>query len=152
MKQTGPAGVSEVDILRLLEAARDVRMRAYAPYSRYQVGAAVITEDGRLYGGCNVENAAYPLCMCAERVALGAMVAAGGKKPVALAVVTADGGTPCGACRQVLTEFNPDMTVIIAAHHGDTYKVTTAAALLPGYFTLDTEKAAPEGSLPAQPS
>jgi cytidine deaminase len=133
---SGKAGspLSETEILRLLEAARDVRLRAYAPYSTYQVGAAALGEDGHVYGGCNVENASYGLGMCAERVAMGSAVSSGCMKPVAIAVVTADGGSPCGACRQVLVELNPQMTVIIAGHNSEDYRVTTAADLLPDYF------------------
>ncbi len=128
----------ETEDLRLIAAAGDVRLRAYAPYSKYKVGAAVLGEDGVIYGGCNVENASYGLGMCAERVALGAAVAAGCKKPTAIAIVTADGGSPCGACRQVLVEFNPQMRAIIAAQPGDepgaNPRVTTAEDLLPDYF------------------
>lgn len=122
---------------RLIETARDVRLRAYAPYSHYLVGAALLTDDGKIFGGCNVENASYGLCMCAERVAVGSAVAAAAGKIVALAVVTEDGGSPCGACRQVLAEMNPQMTVIIAsAAEGAAPRVTTAAELLPGMFVL----------------
>lgn len=132
---------SNRETLRLIEAADTARLRAYAPYSKYQVGAAVLGEDSVIYGGCNVENASYGLCMCAERVALGAAVAAGCTKPTAIAIVTTDGGSPCGACRQVMVEFNANMRVIIAATgDGDgvgvneSYRVTTAAELLPDYF------------------
>lgn len=121
----------------LIETARDARLRAYAPYSKYLVGAALLTDDGKIFGGCNVENASYGLCMCAERVAVGSAVAAAAGKIVALAVVTADGGSPCGACRQVLAEMNPLMIVIIAsAAEGTAPRVTTAADLLPGMFVL----------------
>ncbi len=128
----------DIEDLRLIEAAGAVRLRAYAPYSKYLVGAAVLGEDGVVYGGCNMENASYGLCMCAERVALGAAIAAGCGRPTAIAVVTADGGSPCGACRQVLVEFNPEMRVIIAAEQGaaETCRITTAAELLPDYFKL----------------
>ena len=125
-------------ILRLLEVAREVRLRAYAPYSKYQVGAAVLGNDNHIYGGCNVENASYGLCNCAERVAIAASIAAGCTKPQAIAVVTADAGSPCGACRQVMVEFNPDMHVIIAGPNDEQARHTTAAELLPDYFRLDT--------------
>lgn len=134
-------GVEEIQ--RLLEAARDVRLRAYAPYSGYQVGAAVLTDLGQVVGGCNVENGSYPLCLCAERVALGGVVAGNAGRPVALAVVTRDGGSPCGACRQVMVEMNPVMLVIIGMASSDApgdgagYRVTTAGELLPGYFKLE---------------
>lgn len=136
-KNKNTPDVSETEILRLLEAARDVRLRAYAPYSKYQVGAAVLGNDGHVYGGCNVENASYGLCMCAERVALGAAVSAASGTPRALAVVTADGGSPCGACRQVMVELNAEMPVIIAGANAEEYRTTTAAELLPDYFKLE---------------
>lgn len=129
--------LSELEIARLLEAARDVRLRAYAPYSKYQVGAAVLSADGQVCGGCNIENASYPLTICAERVAVGATIASGAGKPRAIAVVTENGASPCGACRQVLVEINPQMQVILAAVSGDTYRVTTAADLLPDRFEFD---------------
>lgn len=131
--------LSETEALRLLEAARDVRLRAHAPYSKYQVGAAVLGDGGHVYGGCNVENASYGLTMCAERVAIGAAVSGGCETPRAIAVVTSDGGSPCGACRQVLVEMNPAMIVVIAAHNSEEYRVTTAAELLPDYFRLAEE-------------
>lgn len=140
------SGHSEVETLRLIDAARDVRLRAYAPYSKYNVGAAVLGEDNVIYGGCNVENASYGLCMCAERVALGAAVAGGCIRPAAIAIVTANAGSPCGACRQVMVELNPQMQVIIAAEAAgdgsgagavESYRVTTSAELLPDYFRLE---------------
>lgn len=97
-----------VDAAALLAEARAVRANAYAPYSVYAVGAAVLGADGRIYAGCNVENVSYGLTVCAERNALAAMVAAGCTKFLAIAVATKDGGTPCGACRQVLSEFASD--------------------------------------------
>lgn len=129
--------LSDIEVLRLLEAARDVRLRAHAPYSKYQVGAAVLGDDGHIYGGCNIENASYGLTICAERIAIGAAVSKGVVKPRAIAVVTADAGSPCGACRQVLVEFNPQMTVIIAGHHDEKYRTIAAAELLPDYFKLE---------------
>ena len=94
----------------LLAAARAVRERAYAPYSRFAVGAAVLDEQGRIHAGCNVENAAYPQGWCAEASALAVMVAAGGRRVLAVAVcgVAADPVTPCGGCRQKLREFAAD--------------------------------------------
>ena len=89
----------------LVQAARAARAHAYAPYSGYAVGAAVLTDDGRVFAGCNVENASYGLSVCAERVAVFCAIAAGTRRLVAAAVCTPDGGTPCGACRQVLLEF-----------------------------------------------
>ncbi|RME13227.1 MAG: cytidine deaminase [Ardenticatenia bacterium] len=95
--------------------AVEVRQRAYAPYSHYAVGAVVETEDGTLFAGCNVENAAYPQCMCAERVAIFKAVSEGHRRIRRLLLVTQDGGTPCGGCRSVMAEFgSPEMDVIIA--------------------------------------
>lgn len=105
---------------RLLLAAREAQARAYAPYSRFAVGAAVLDAQGRIHAGCNVENAAYPEGVCAEACALGAMVLAGGLRVEAVAVV-GDGDTPvtpCGGCRQKLREFgSPDLPVLVADRH-----------------------------------
>lgn len=102
---------------QLVDAARVARSRAYAPYSRYRVGAAVLTRSGAVYAGCNVENATYGATLCAERSAVAAMVGAGDKDPVACAVITAGPrpGTPCGICRQVLAEFAREMKLLLVA-------------------------------------
>ncbi|MBN1120249.1 MAG: cytidine deaminase [Anaerolineae bacterium] len=118
----------------LVEAARQVRERAYAPYSKYKVGAALLTQDGSIITGCNVENAAYPACICAERVAITRAISEGKREFVAIAVVTSNGGTPCGICRQVMAEFAPSMPVIIA----DEKKIVAeypVSDLLPHYFS-----------------
>lgn len=119
--------------IELIQAAKEARPRAYAPYSNYAVGAAVLTEDGEVFLGCNVENAAYPSTICAERVALTAAIAQGKRRFAAMAVVTRNGGSPCGACRQVMIELGPDMVVYIADETG-AYRTTTVRALLPDGF------------------
>ncbi len=119
----------------LIAEALRVRLRAYAPYSKYFVGAAIATDAG-IFSGCNVENASYSLCSCAERTAVFSAVAAGAKTVTAVVVATRDGGSPCGACRQVLAEFaDPDCPVICVKAHGETILSTTLGALLPHAFT-----------------
>lgn len=103
-----------IDREKLVKAARQARLQAYAPYSHYQVGAALLTDSGAIFTGCNIENAAYSACICAERVAVTKSVSEGEHRFVAIAVVTSNGGTPCGICRQVLNEFSPDMLIIVA--------------------------------------
>lgn len=102
----------------LIERARLARKRAYAPYSSYPVGAAVLAASGKIYDGANVENAAYPSGVCAERSAVFTAVSQGEREIRAVAVVTAGGGTPCGACRQVLWEFGEQAVVIVADESG----------------------------------
>lgn len=98
---------------QLIEASLAARQRAYAPYSEFSVGAAVLTEDGQIFSGCNVENASYGLTICAERAAVFRAVGAGSRKLVAVAVAAEKGASPCGACRQVLAEFAEDMPVFL---------------------------------------
>lgn len=117
----------------LLNAAREVRLRAYVPYSGYRVGAALLTEDGTIHTGCNVENASFPAAICAERVAITRAVADGAQGFMALAVVTENGGAPCGICRQVMAEFSLDMRVILADETGATAEYTVRD-LLPDSF------------------
>ena len=117
----------------LVAAALQARARAYAPYSHYYVGAALLTAGGSVIPGCNVENAAYPSTICAERVALTAAVAQGYRDFVAIAVATANGGSPCGACRQVMAELGLEMVVYIGDSAGN-YRTTTVRELLPDYF------------------
>ena len=121
---------------QLLTAARAVRQRAHAPYSKYRVGAAVLDERGRVHAGCNVENASYGLTVCAERNAVAAAVAAGAKRIRAAAVTTQDGGTPCGACRQVLAELGDAAMPILVARPSGAPRATTLGALLPDAFRL----------------
>ncbi len=118
----------------LVRAAQAARRWAYAPYSEYPVGAALLTSSGRIYDGINVENAAYPTSMCAERVAVFKAVSQGERSFEAIAVVTRNGGSPCGACRQVLAEFGLNAEVLIANEHGQILEETTVGDLLPGAF------------------
>lgn len=115
----------------LIAAAQDARARAYAPYSRYAVGAALLTRDNRIFGGCNVENASYSVTICAERTALVKAVSEGEYHFAALAVVTENGGAPCGVCRQMLFEFAPDLLVIIADETGLVHHEVPLRGLLP---------------------
>jgi cytidine deaminase len=119
----------------LVDLAIEARRRAYAPYSKYQVGAALRTRSGRIFTGANVENAAFPTTMCAERVAIYTAVAQGEREFDAIAVVTSNGGSPCGSCRQVMAEFGLDTVVLIANAEGRVLDQTTVNALLPGAFT-----------------
>ena len=118
----------------LITCAMTARERAYAPYSHFKVGAALIGKSGRVYTGCNVENAAYGPSICAERTAVVKAVSDGEREFEAIAVVTENGISPCGTCRQVMMEFAPDMTVIIADIQGNA-RVTVVHDLLPDSFT-----------------
>jgi len=126
--------ITERDWERLIRAARDVRKRAHAPYSKYRVGAALLTQDGKIITGCNVENASYGLTICAERGAICSAVAQGHRKFVALALVSSSGAGPCGACRQVLVEFAPEMPVRIVLPAGKKHRQSTVEELLPSRF------------------
>jgi cytidine deaminase len=118
----------------LIDAARKARKKAYAPYSHYKVGAALLGKSGKVYTGCNVENASYGHTVCAERTAVLKAVSEGETEFSAIAVVTRNGGSPCGACRQVLSEFAPKLTIYIADKNGE-YRTTTMKKLLPDSFT-----------------
>lgn len=119
---------------RLIAAAIDARQWAYAPYSEYAVGAALLSASGRVYEGVNIENASFPMTVCAERVAVFKAISEGERYFTAIAVVTKNGGSPCGACRQVLAEFGLDTIVIIADETGNSVEQTTVRELLPGAF------------------
>lgn len=125
--------ISDEQKAALISAACEVRARAYARYSRYEVGAAVLTDDGQLFTGANVENAVYGLTMCAERAAVFTAVSAGHRRIAALAVCTQNGGTPCGACRQVLSEFAGDIPVWLVDMAGNVQE-TSLGSLLPDQF------------------
>jgi cytidine deaminase len=122
-----------MNVEELVALALEARERAYAPYSNYSVGAAVLVANGSVVQGCNVENAAYPATICAERVALTAAIAQGQRSFVAIAIATANGGSPCGSCRQVMAELGPEMVVYIADALGN-YTTTTVRELLPDSF------------------
>ncbi len=123
------------DYEELVDAARLARPHAYAPYSHYHVGAAVRTKSGKVYTGCNIENAAYPTGLCAERVAIFKAVSEGERELVVLAVVTSNGGSPCGACRQVFSEFaGDDAVIVLAPAQGDERKRFTLKEILPDRF------------------
>jgi cytidine deaminase len=131
------AGGGAIDWPELERRAVAVRRRAHAPYSGYHVGAALLTRSGAVFAGCNVENASYGLCLCAERSAVAQMVAAGARDPVAIAVATRgpSAGSPCGMCRQVLAEFALDLPIRLLAVEPDGPAVdTTLEALLPMAF------------------
>ena len=119
----------------LIDLGNTARQRAYAPYSNYPVGAALRTKTGRIYTGVNVENAAYPHTMCAERVAIFKAISDGEKEFEVISVVTDNGGSPCGGCRQVMAEFALDMIVLMADGNGKLIKETTVKELLPEAFT-----------------
>lgn len=121
---------------KLIQTALAARNWAYAPYSNYQVGAALLADSGEIYDGVNVENAAYPTSICAERTAVFKAVSQGERRFTAIAVVSLNGGSPCGACRQVLAEFGEETLVIIADAEGELREEKTVRELLPGAFGL----------------
>ena len=130
------------DADELLALAAEARERAYAGYSGFAVGAALRTRSGKVYTGCNIENASYGLTVCAERVAIWKAVSEGETEFEALVVVTSIGGSPCGACRQVMAEFALDMLVIIADLE-NVRSVWSVAELLPGAFLPEDLHSAP---------
>ena len=129
--------LSEQEKQSLVDLANTARQRAYVPYSHYPVGSSLRTKTGRIYTGVNVENAAYPQTMCAERVAIYKAVSEGEKEFEVITVVTDNGGSPCGGCRQVMAEFGLDTIVIMADGSGRIVKETTVKELLPEAFTPD---------------
>ncbi|QDU26797.1 Cytidine deaminase [Anatilimnocola aggregata] len=122
----------------LVQAALTVRLRAHAPYSKFLVGAALHATEGKLFSGCNVENASYGLTNCAERTAIFSAVAAGEKTFSRLVIASAGGVTPCGACRQVLAEFAPNLSILLVdSDHPEQAIEVNLAHLLPGRFIFD---------------
>lgn len=133
-----PPALTAARIRQLETKARKAAGSSYSPYSQFAVGAAVLTGGGRIFTGCNVENASYGLCNCAERTAIFSAVAAGGRgarqlRCVVVFTPTLEATMPCGACRQVINEFGPDARVISICNSGDRID-TTLSALLPGAF------------------
>lgn len=123
----------------LLEKAYEGRNNAYAPYSKFKVGAAVLMENGKIYTGCNIENASYGATNCAERTAIFKAISEGNRKIHAIAIVGADDEYtyPCGICRQVIAEFADENTEIILGKKSLEYTVKTLAEILPGAFTKE---------------
>lgn len=125
---------------QLLQIAKDFSKNSYSPYSKFKVGAAVLCEDGKVFGGTNVENVSYGLSMCAERVALFSAIANGAKKIKAVAIYTSKGDTtPCGACRQVITEFSNNVDIIYNTK-SNTIKIERISSLLPKSFNKKSIK------------
>lgn len=143
MSDTTPANltptVDDARLHALVQAARAARERAYAPYSKFAVGAALLDEHGRIHAGCNIENAAYPQSQCAEATAIGHLVLAGGRRILAAAVVgvAAQPVTPCGGCRQRLREFASDDTPVWVADLDGVRAQYTLGQLLPASFGPD---------------
>lgn len=117
----------------LLQVAIEAREKSYSPYSHYKVGAALLTASGKIYTGCNIENAAYTPSNCAERTAIFKAVSEGEREFAAIAVVTSNGGAPCGVCRQVMREFAPKLIVIVGDVKGN-YQIVSLNDLLPSSF------------------
>lgn len=126
------------NIPELIRQARLARERAIAPHSGYPVGAAVLTESGKVYPGCNIESNAFPTTMCAERVAIFTAIASGERSFKALAVVSNDGAAPCGACRQVIYEQCGEIPIYVVGPDGHTQQEFYSSQLLP--FPFDLEK------------
>ncbi len=122
----------------LIQDAISAAQHAYIPYSHYAVGAALLTSSGVVYRGCNVENAAYPSCICAERTALVKAISEGERDFSLIAVATANGGSPCGTCRQMLFEFAPDLRVLICDFEGKVHHDVSLRQLL--YLGFGPEK------------
>ncbi|MEC9092019.1 MAG: cytidine deaminase [Planctomycetota bacterium] len=122
---------------QLIESAVAVREQAHAPYSGFKVGAALIAEEGAIFSGCNIENSSLGLTICAERVAIGAAISAGAKKFQAICVVSKKGASPCGACRQFISEFGDDIIILVVDADGnEVKKEIKLKELLPDSFSL----------------
>jgi cytidine deaminase len=126
--------ITQTEKQALIDMANAARQYSYAPYSKYRVGAAVRTKSGRVFTGVNVENAAHPQAMCAERIAIFKAVSEGEQDFDVIAVVTDNGGSPCGGCRQVMSEFGLDTIVLVANGKGNLVHERTVRELLPEAF------------------
>jgi cytidine deaminase len=126
--------ISELERSQLVTAAVNARLNAYAPYSKFRVGAAVLADSGKVFAGCNVENASYGLTICAERSAIFKAVSEGEKRLTALVLCLEGGGSPCGACRQVIHEFGPGIPILTCDSGGQLVFETTLDRLLPEAF------------------
>jgi cytidine deaminase len=129
----------------LIARALAARQRAYAPYSRYHVGAALLASSGKIYEGVNVENAVYPVGICSERTALVKAISEGERAFEAIAVATPNGGSPCGMCRQMLSEFSPQLKVLLVDEQGRLILETSLRELLPHAFGPDDLRTGDEG-------
>lgn len=134
--------LTPAELQQLIKAATEARFAAYAPYSNFRVGAALLTTDSQMFTGCNIENASYGLANCAERTAVFKAVSEGKRDFKAIAVVgdSPEPCSPCGACRQVLVEFSPNMAVVLANPEGE-FELFTAEELLPGFFGVQEDAA-----------
>lgn len=122
---------------RLVAEARAARRRAYAPHSKFRVGAALLAASGKVYRGCNIENASYGLTVCAERVAFFNAISAGERRFVAIAIASDSAATPCGACRQVMAEFAPNLNILVTGTgRRGSVKTFLLDELLPNRFSL----------------
>jgi len=137
-KETGMTAPQREQVDRLIREALAVRQRAYSPYSRFRVGAAIVDEAGEIFVGCNVENASYSLTLCAERVAAVTAIAAGSLRWRMIAVAAEGGATPCGACRQFLAEFHADLAVIVVDAATGLWSNHSLRELLPHAFEQDS--------------
>ena len=131
-----------MDDVKLLALARDAAQQAHSPYSHFQVGAALLTRDGQVFCGCNVENASYGLTICAERTAICSAIAAGYRDFTSIAIVATRTATPCGACRQFLAEFvKPTFRVLVGAlSEPERHQVYSMEELLPHHFVLQNQE------------
>ena len=126
--------LSDEKVKELIQIAQEIREKAYAPYSNYTVGTALLTKNGKIYTGVNIENASYPLSICAERTAMFKAISEGERDFDTIVIATKNGGSPCGACRQVMIEFAPEMTVITTDELGNISMLASVNEILPGAF------------------